>query len=51
MSESDEASPATQAGEHPALSLDGVSEVEAQTLLLDTVRTHLSDILRGIAGS
>ena len=29
------------------LSLEGVSAVEAETLLLDTVRAHLAGILRG----
>jgi acyl transferase domain-containing protein/NADPH:quinone reductase-like Zn-dependent oxidoreductase/acyl carrier protein len=33
------------------LSLDGVSTIEAETLLLDTVRTHLAEILRQITGA
>jgi acyl transferase domain-containing protein len=33
------------------LSLEGVSAVEAETLLLDTVRAHLAGILRGITGT
>ena len=33
------------------LSLDGVSAIEAETLLLDMVRTHLADLLRDISGA
>jgi acyl carrier protein len=51
MTEPEETSPAGPLGDPPVLSLDGVSDVAAEALLLDTVRTHTADIIRGISGT
>src|ERR1035438_9396587 len=45
MSESGQASPTERPEDFPALRLDGVSDVEAESLLLDTVRRHMAVII------
>src|SRR5580658_10960162 len=51
MSESEETPPIEPLVDPPALRLDGVSDVEAESLLLGMVRMHTVDILRGTTGS
>ena len=51
MSESEETPPTGPVEGPPVLRLDGVSVVEAESLLSGVVRVHTADILRGITGS
>src|SRR5580704_6246380 len=50
MSKSGQASPIGRPGDPPALRLDGVSDVESASLLLDTVRRQVADIIAAASG-